>query len=540
MKKSLLCCALALLFAFSLTACGKKQEKGIKIPSFQQMNNTAVSSQTPYDFTWQDLPASGTVKSMQGCLLAYKYGNPQKTTVFNTLTQAVVYEKENTETEKYSSMLYTAVETPFFAILTQTTKDGEKIYTKTFYDLSGTEFYTVDENVTPHIVLDLIYINNEVFRANADGSVVKAFSVNSLSYIPKTTSFITLYGNGKYYYGVQNPSAKTAVCVYDREFRLVYRYEFIGNANKTTVGYLNNGDLLLQYRVNARRKDEYSYGNTQVQYDVITLLLSPDKKTVREIPCNYFIDSLYSANLFDQKKRNIADITYSNFSTLAFAADISDKTVPDDTDYLLYAVDNAGNFTHNLTAALPAGAKTAYTLADNAFALIMQDNLSVMLCNSKGTILGDISRLTESNLSYLLSESEVFDLQLKPLLNYKEKKYELSHITHRALFFTDENGETVRYQDGKETVLTDVNGTGGSTVTLAYVTNSVYALKTQTGETVSYTYYNDLGAVIGTADLLYEASETARPGDVVLLYCEETEEISWKYYRCPQNPYLAE
>jgi len=128
--------------------------------------------------------------------------------------------------------------------------------------------------------------------------------------------------------------------------------------------------------------------------------------------------------LYSATTRNVKNISYGNFATVAFAADISNKQVPDDTTYALFAVDNLGNFTHNLSAATSNLIKNVFSVSENVFALSLQDKLSVMICNEKGEIYGDISTLKNSNLNYLISESEVFDMQLTPLLSLLDFRYQ--------------------------------------------------------------------------------------------------------------------
>jgi len=266
--KKILVLAFVLLFIFPLSSCNKtptptppENPQEMQTPTFAEVYPATPFSSTAYDTALTDIPARGTIKWEKGSLLVFRTGSPLKVTIYNTETASVVYEKENTDTENYSAKPYLAVETPFFSVLTQSEEDGTTTFETALYDAKGQEFFRIAENITPHIILDLIYVKNTVFRANADGSITQAFTLTSLSYVPKMTDFDTLYGNANYYYGIKNSTTKPLVCIYDQSFRLHMSYEFIGNANKATVGYLANGDLLLQYRTYAHNTDNFTYGN---------------------------------------------------------------------------------------------------------------------------------------------------------------------------------------------------------------------------------------------------------------------------------------
>ena len=430
-------------------------------------------------------------------------------TVTGDTTVSVEYEIEFEEVwdDHVILAVYTYTET-------QTPTDVTEKCSVAYYDAKGAQFANFDDiKDEPKYgeVMDLIRIENKVYRVAADGSVAAVCDIAYYAELPALQAQV-----GDYYYAYTDINAKSSIYVYDGALTLVQHYEIPSYANGG-VWILNNGNLLIQYSYATdlvADDDDYDYVVEIAKVKMESYVLNVKNGKVKKADLEDWLVS-------DVIARDVvwSDDTEAGWGTKGFNADIENIAVASPIEdkllntaqtakkhVILSKRGKAGDVIDGYIAGMDAS--TLVMLTTNRFAVKNYAGKWFLL-NEEGNSLGEIPapNTINKNEKYMVIGDRIYDYNLSMLYDVSELR-DQTMLAHSILYTNDEgetllfaNGEmkTVIGKDAKDThtLVRVVIGEDNSSYKLS---DRVFFVKKVVDGATTYDIYNDMGTVLISTD----------------------------------------
>lgn len=444
LTRTVICAALALsLLIPSLVACSS--EATFK-SAIDDMYNTKWKDENKTLISHSNLGEIGTLKDSTDVLGVFTFINndgKKATKIFNfeSALSVTTLVDDDVENLVYLNSSFEDI----YALVT--VEDRE--YTLAFYDSNGAVIYEYDtfplstSYLSPYTENDiwelvsrfgdeLIAIENKLYSRNEEGNYTQ-----SSSYQFKNLPEITSYTDDRYYMVDDDEFA-----IYDKSFNLIVEYTTPSYASNSSIFMLENGNILLQYRIKLLDDSEkYDFLSNNVKYDLVTLLVDKKDGKMVELDANYLIDLVVSANLFEEiygegylakSVQNLASIVEIDQS----------KRLDTNNNERLVLMANDGKIKSDL---IVDGYTDVPQMVDGDRYIFRDKNDNQILVNRKGAHLATISDdyTFICNYNYFYDDRAIYDLDGNVMYELEANNAKVDSSFGDIAFITSESNGTI-------------------------------------------------------------------------------------------------
>ena len=493
MKKSkiLVLVAALLVAVMALTACGGSVAiKDYLNPDYDtsaKVFETAekISALKDYDYVTDNgyIAVFSMTDEDDSTLVTYKLVSLADASVVATLKKA-----DTTYT-------FSAYGPTFLVTSVTTVEDADPKTTYTLYDVTGSAIDSSKYFATAETFYgdDYLLYNRVVYEINAKGALTK------LADVPEYISADIDLVSDDYFY----VSDDRAIVVYDHQFNYVSFYELPSYAEEYDSFLLDNGNYLVQYRVEldseATKYDIYEISNgLTYKFDLVTLIVSAEDGSAKELKFDYVIEEVVAnSDVYDAEDDNNMFIEDSFENIVVYYPIENGQVNQADSAAEMCFMDNKGKLGDSLKLYDDMLAySTPRKLADDVYATYGASG--IVLVNGEGEILKRVTNYRTLDIagSYFVGEDAiysadlskvVYDLKANEVVDYETMgdsvlmKIELDDGDYKLVLFADGETKTIYNSAtmGKEKSFGYVNAIDGY---------FIYDIAEDT-----YTYYNAKG-----------------------------------------------
>lgn len=335
-----------------------------------------------------------------------------------------------------------------------------------------------------------------IYKVDKEGNktLLKDFDYQRAPDLSKVTK------GGNYYYEY----IEGGFIIYDNMLNRLTYYAFPSYANDPEIYILANGNALLQYTVTLNfEATNYDFRNdTFEKYDLVTVLINPEKLEFKTIDSVNFVIHEFAAMTPDEDEENsMYSKTVENIAYVSFIS--KDKLIDENSDMngQIVILSNDMSKVNTLDLAgdlkgLPRPINDEYYYAYSKYNdLYIYDKKGVMINTIYSTsMVGDYFHT--ANAIYTFTGEVVYDL--------KDKGATATTCGDSIIISIAKGNSVEKYLfcDGNTTYITTVSQEETSTVRNLYVGSGYYAIvnAVKLGDITKYeyNYYNELGEFIGT------------------------------------------
>ena len=508
-KKLLVLVAMLLCIVTVLSACGETVKFKKIVAEYVDENPTLTKAEV--------VSLTGNVAGSQGDLLYFAGQNDSGAfvhTVYNVAENKKVFEATATETKAYSVELRNGYydDVAWFAVTI--TEDGaeEDTVTKEIYDQNGIKVTSFDtEDASMSGVADLIIVDTKAYRIAEDGTIAEAFEVSPLRDLPNVSSM-----NNGYYYDIEyiEPAPGSgdmipeyiSIAIYDDELNAICYYEFPEYAYEGIFFALNNGNILVQYKVyEPWTAEEYTYMDDEgSKITLVSKLITAKNGKIKDLDLDFVVlmadcrngDGWFDYDELNEKIENVALVSYiedGRVMGIDYANDGSEDDLLANTSII--SLSNKGKDKGILDATVVAQAWLPEMVAENRWVIETLTG-EEYLVNQKGKIVAEIGEASIRG-GYLIADGKLFNMDGELVYDYEEADLEFDDsATARGVFFEDEDGVITLYTNGESKTI--VAKDADREILAVY--NSFFVVEDSTGDATKYEIYNDVGTLLYTVE----------------------------------------
>lgn len=419
------------------------------------------------------------------------------------------------------------------AVIAKTTldKDTQDIISTAYtaYDAAGTQLATsTSEFPERYTFADLIVFNYVAYKEDVKtGALTKQSEVSEFAQLDDCDIW-----NDEYYY----VGTDETLLVYDHSFKVVASWSVPSYAAESlNYSVLNDGKVFIQYTYaldsDAKKFDFYEIeeGET-VKYDIVSLILNPEKNTVKEKECDVVISKIMSNTLLRQMEKMMGASDANNsrisdkFENIAIIVPIVDKKLDESSaacDIVL--MDNNLNIKKSLKTVENQDLTLADKVADNLYAIELKEGFALVDEDSK--IINVINNSSIELLEdYIVGETAIYNYDLTKAYDLIANDAEI--VTNLGDSILVRANKTTGYDmillyEGKQTTVYSYSAVTDDTLDPIPTTTFDY---NEQGEffcihnaaSGDYTYYNAENEIITTTQKDLEVSSSSAYGSVLL------------------------
>ena len=350
-------------------------------------------------------------------------------------------------------------------------------------------------------------LDKTVYAENEDGTVtaVKEFKFSSAPDVD--------YEYEGYFYYFDDEE----ILAYNDKLELTARYTVPSFAKSTDIYMLNNGNILVQYRV-ILPEDAAAYDlwDKETKYDLVTEILSVKDDTVKKVDAKYVIQNITPRDQ-DAELEDYLSKKLDNLATVSF---IDENKMIDQNDSALEYVllDNEGGIDAFLTNDKWQG--LPIMLRKDLF-YVSSLGGDIELFNSKGETLCvmDFGMEMICGYQYITDGEIVYDLTGAEVYNLKANDMKLWSDRGTCAFFVKQEETLTTYYRFANGAVTEIAKVGGEGATARDVEFGYAYYYVQNAETEKYAYYNYEGTLL--CEVTSELDRVAEWEDGVVLIDED-------------------
>ena len=417
----------------------------------------------------------------------------EKHIVYNTTLASVVYTVTETKTTDISislDYLYNGNDKISFFTVKETSwkleneiKVGNDSYKTTVYDGKGAVIASANANASVYEACDLIYIDGKCYRY-AEGAFAYAFDYSPLAYFPDIYDM-----SDKYYYDLDDDY----IAVYDKELKLVSKYNVEFAYDSCDYGLLSNGNVFMQFFIDEMDDaEDYTYiaekDGVLKKYTVKTLVINAKSGSAKEIKCDYIVSDIddFGEDYFEEMGLN-----YKKLPNITSVQKIEDKRLVD----IYYTATINDNGSVVLFDKFEGDyVNYVYMVANDRY--VVSCNNSDYLIDAKGKIIGDISNASIYE-GYMTCDGKAYDFDLNMLFDYKSAGYtKYDANIYDILFLTNSDNDIYIYTGAAAPIKI---ASKDADQTYYGAVDGIIIIKTE-GEKDKYTFYNLSGTAVLTIE----------------------------------------
>ncbi len=565
MKKRILALVAAMLCVVTVLASCASSMKFEKI-----VGDAAYNDENPTLTAAKKVAVEGDVadrpEGYEGDLVVFEDYKDGKTTytVYNLATDAVVYtvtdsEKSETVDNKTTDTVvdieigldYNAeTEVSWFAVSTTTTvtvteetADGvEEDETETVVfslrNAKGEEFATFSNKGErfPRFAqkLDLILLEDAVYRVAEDGSIAKAFDMPAFAAFPALQN-----KQGDYYYAAVRET--NSVYVYDAELNMVAYVQAPSYVDEVIYHVLNDGNVLLQYTEELGQfEEDYDFSEDGERFNLYSFLLNVEKNSTKELKLDYIVARL------DNQAETDNWLYSEKIENVAWIFEIEDQRLNQTPSAMkMVKLNNKAKVKGEISGLVP-NQNPYYGIKSVAPDRWVVSDLAgnKFLLNGEGEVMGNVNGLNLENLNafYILMNNKIYDWDLNVKYDMAANKATTVQQMNHGVLMTNEDGETLFYANGEVKTLINKDAAEKNVVAMKNKSFFVVATLDEENAITSYKVYNDLGNAVITIN---KTDATFNPANAVVcaagsnnamlirgIYTNTEDDTSkWVYYR---------
>ena len=378
--------------------------------------------------------------------------------------------------------------------------------TCTLIDANGSVLLSCDNSMTK--VGDLIKADKDYYRLDKDGVWQKVYSGGGISADLPNFS----YSTDKYYYSVKEnlDTGLEEIFAYDKEFKQVFSYKVPAYAENVVYGYLEDGNILLQYEyVEENLAEDYTYLKTSsdaLEADkkmiVDTFILNIKSNNAKEIKVDYILLNVAA---------NRSEVTSldKGIKNIAYIYKIEDKRVLNDlSDLLLVDLSNGGKVNKELNRMF-AGQRNVLGYLSNGYYYYIDKESHLKLVDMEGKIVGDITNVEGVNSINLFTDDKVYDYNLAEVKDMNEYTFMIA-LNRSAIFKANESKNVYLYADG---IARKITTFAAEEKFIDEFDGKIFVIKNAVG---NFKYYDDLGVELLTTKANLEYVGTLDDGRILL------------------------
>lgn len=415
-------------------------------------------------------------------------------------------------------------------------EESEDEVERTYYDAIGTVLTSLDpkyEIAAPRIVTEKMVIINAVMY-NVD---VVTGALTMKAAVPAYVAYDNIMNyNDEYFYA----ATSTAVIIYDLDFKPIAIYSAPSYAEVFSENYvlnngvhvLNNGDVLIQYRVeldeDAKKFDFYE---DETKYDLVSVILNTEGE-IKELNLDYVVAVVNTnADLYDETKTAAENAYVEGFENIAYIYRIEDQKI--DYSYVnmdIVLMNNAAKAEDSLKLVAGQTSEMRKVAAD----LYEADTVyGKALFNAEGEVLFAVTEDYEAIVgNYILTDRAIYDMNFNLVYDLIANEASVMNYFGNTIF--------VKEGDDAEYSLKIFNAANNGYEIYSYDAeakhNDVFGFFGNIGYYVAsedydeFTYYNAAGEVlldteealqfVASSDnkQIYKFSEVDKKGEVTTIY----------------------
>ena len=429
--------------------------------------------------------------SSEGVLALYEKSDTEgrKTqTVIHIVSGKTVFSVTDTDNVKNEVVMHDSNGAGWYSVTSVTGSGSSALYSICLYNDQG-ESFAKKEDMHPAVydgleytaVLDLVRLDQNVFRVSGDGTVRLAFHLDAFSELPDFQRKVDDY----YYVFEQN-----CCYIYDEKAVLTATYHIPSAGMDAKFFVLSDGTLLAQYiTFEGEHMDDYTFAESGKKYTLHQVLVSARNgaRTQLEDPEFYFSSILSDE---DELRRRGLNTGIDNLAEGYYI----ENALLDTSAHCLSAVlfSNRGRITSTVGDVIPAmhGGRI-FGVAKNRW---VAKNLAGehFLLNEWGSVVGSFPDPSGAEVTIaeklFICDHRIYDWDLNLLYDMEENAV-FSHIlVGSSVVMYKENGETLLFDaEKKEAVSLLAAGTDQSVSVLA---SSLLAIVQTVDGKKQYAIYN--------------------------------------------------
>ena len=377
--------------------------------------------------------------------------------------------------------------------------------TCTLIDTNGSVLLSCDNSMAK--VQDLIKADKDYYRLDEVGVWQKVYSGGGISADLPSFSYST---DKYYYFAKENADDELEeIYAYDKDFKQVFSYKVPSFAENVVYGYLEDGNILLQYEyVEENLAEDYTYLKTSAnpleadkKMIVDTFILNVKSNKVKEIKVDYILLSVMPNN----EENTALDKSIKN---VAYINKVEDKRILDDShDLLVVDLSNGGKVNKGLNRMFP-GQQSDLSYLVNGYYCYMDLEWHIKLVDSEGKMIGDITNAEGVNGINLFTEDKIYDYNLAEVKDMNEYTF-MEALNRSAIYRAKESGNMYLCADGIARKIASI--TDGEIYVSDY-DGKIYVIEKADG---TYKYFDDLGVELLTTKANLECVGTLDDGRIL-------------------------
>ncbi|MBQ3483543.1 MAG: hypothetical protein IJA78_05140 [Clostridia bacterium] len=507
-KKLLVLVAMLLCIVTVLSACGETVKfKKIVADEYVDQNPTLTKAEA--------VTLTGDCLDQAEDLLYFAGLNDDGkavTTVYNMAENKKVFEATATDTKSYSVELRYGYYDDVAWFVVTVTEDGEEedTITKEIYDQKGNKVTSFDtEDASMSGVADLIIVDTKAYRIAEDGTIAEAFEVSPLRELPDVSAM-----NNGYYYDVEFivPEENSgdmmpeyiSIAIYDDELNAICYYELPEYAYEGAFFALNNGNVLVQYKVyEPWTAEEYTYLDDEgSKITLVSKLITAKNGKIKDLDLDFVVlvaDSRNNSGWFDydelnEKIENVALVSYIEDGRVLGVDCVNDVSDEDELfmNTSIISLSNKGKDKGILDGTVVAQAWLPELVAENRW-VIETFTGEEYLVDEKGKIVAEIGNASIRG-GYLIADGKLFNMDGEMVYDYEAADLERynNYATARGIFFEDEDGVITLFANGESKTIVAKDA---DREVIAVIDN-YFIVEDNTGDDTKYEIYNDVGTLL--------------------------------------------
>ena len=347
--------------------------------------------------------------------LLWFYQKGQRQAIYNAVLNRTVLEIEGSETDhKFAfAEFYNGVHI-FWHIdqVNQTLSlyqaDGQAVFTKD---------YDAETMHLPEIYLDLVLYDGEYYRTDADGNLTFAFHSNPMH---PSLSGVTTTAAGYYYREVDGYLHSYSAWVYDDCMKQFAYYESPSYAQEAHGFVLNDGNLLVQYRIpTVNDAQEYDLEISGKKYELVSLIFDVKTQKEREVTLDYVLTSGGGQSRADWHYTHKFEQFEDDVINLAYGYQIENKRI-DTNDLVVYTISNQGAVIERLNDWVPHQGKNLPVAVSSTRYTLSNDLAQCFFLDESGNILFELHENAIVGENYIYYNNAIYDHELNLLYDYGE------------------------------------------------------------------------------------------------------------------------
>ena len=498
-KKIILCISTLLCFIVALTSCfgGASLNSFVDKDSFKAAPAAATSI--------NKISVTGNYSSSEGDLAVFTKTENLLTSynVFNVKTGATVWsasdqaniDSDGSSATTYSVELVNQWDTSWFyvteTVVKTTASDIKTTVTYTIYTAQGTRVASSSEDdvAAPAYSkdIDLISFANKVYRIDESGNIAAAIELGEFRKMPALD-----IKAGEYYIHENN----NVFLVYDEELNIVSTYAAPSYADDVSYFVLSNGNILLQYGLEADPlSEDYTILEDGVKYDLVTLLIKASNGKAKELDFDYVIlECLGRGGAVDELAESGVSDKIDNIAILYPIE--NNRVVASMNEMIMASVSNNGKIESTIGDLIEGMMPGIVPVANNRWEVANLAGQSFIL-NEKGKIVGESTNVDDYNANYFVINNKVYNWDFLEVCDLTPDEPTNYALMNTGILYETKDGAVKFFANGTSKVICPADG-DKEIYDLNDAEDLIFVVEDDSTEHTAYHLYNYAGTVIKT------------------------------------------